>query len=433
MSGKKQVENLSSTRARASMSTIDKNSTPEVHCKHSKMERVENLRENPRNYNKHSDKQIALLAKNIRHLGWRHPIIVSGLTDFIVAGHARLQAAKLLNLSEVPVDVQPFSSETEELAYLIADNRIAELAEVDNAMLSGLLADETIFDGFDMDLTGFDGDALADLMPEPETDVDAEPQIDKAEELREKWGVETGQLWQLGDHRLLCGDSTKAEDVERVMGGEKADCIIADPPYGMRLDADFSGMKNNLKMAQDKGLKNGKKYANVIGDHEDFDAAPVISACGDPESQFWFGADYYSSTLLDTEHSGAWLVWDKRLDESADKMFGSCFELCWSKRKCKRDIIRIKWAGVFGTEKEPQRGRQHPNQKPVALLVDIASRTEGLIVDPFSGSGTTIIACEQLGRKCRAIEISPAYVAVAIQRWADATGKEPVLLERTNG
>jgi hypothetical protein len=172
MSGKKQVENLSSTRARASMSTIDKNSTPEVHCKHSKMERVENLRENPRNYNKHSDKQIALLAKNIRHLGWRHPIIISGLTNFIVAGHARLQAAKLLNLSEVPVDVQPFNSETEELAYLIADNRIAELAEVDNAMLSGLLADEAIFEGFDMDLTGFDEEALGGLLDDGDPPAD---------------------------------------------------------------------------------------------------------------------------------------------------------------------------------------------------------------------------------------------------------------------
>jgi len=387
---------------------------------------IEDVKPHPRNHNAHPDTQIALLAKNIKALGWRWPILVSKRSGFIVAGHARREAAALLNVAQVPVSYQDFETEEQETIFRIADNRLAELAEIQMGQIKDLL--QELDDGAtDMDLTGFDAAELERLMPQapPETDADAEPQIDKAEELREKWGVEPGQLWQLGEHRILCGDSTKAEDVARVMGGERAGALVADPPYGMRLDADFSSMKNNLRMAKEKGLKSGRKYENVIGDHDDFDAKPVISAFGDPPEQFWFGADYYASTLPDTQHTGAWLVWDKRLDESADKMFGSCFELCWSKRKCKRDIIRIKWAGVFGTEKEPQRGRQHPNQKPVALLVNVVERCEGLIADPFSGSGTTIIACEQLGRKCRAIEISPAYVAVAIQRWADATGKTP--------
>jgi DNA modification methylase len=263
-------------------------------------------------------------------------------------------------------------------------------------------------------------DIPADWGADQTEPADAEPQIDKAAELNKKWKVKTGDLFTIGDHRLLCGDSTKREDVERVMGGEKADAIIADPPYGMRLDADFSGMKNNLKFAQEKGVKRGNKYDDVIGDHEDFNAGPVIEAIGNPAIQFWFGADYYSSTLPGPEHSGAWLVWDKRLDESADKMFGSCFELIWARQKCKRDIIRIKWAGIFGTEKEPQRGRQHPNQKPVELLVNLTERTEGIIIDPFAGSGTTMVACQNLSRKCRGIEISPNYCAVILQRMTDA-------------
>jgi len=136
---------------------------PAIHCKHTRLEPIENLREHPRNPNKHSDTQIALLAKNIRHLGWRHPIFVSGLTGFIVAGHARLAAARVLNLAAVPIDVQPFDSETEEQAYLLADNRLAELAEIQMGQIKDLLQ-ELDDDATDMDLTGFDAAELERLM-----------------------------------------------------------------------------------------------------------------------------------------------------------------------------------------------------------------------------------------------------------------------------
>jgi DNA modification methylase len=152
----------------------------------------------------------------------------------------------------------------------------------------------------------------------------------------------------------------------------------------------------------------------------------------DVKEQFWFGADYYSTTLGDTMHEGAWIIWDKRLDESADKMYGSCFEMLWSRQKHKRDILRHKWAGIFGTEHEPQRGRMHPNQKPIELYEDILTRytdKDAVIVDCYAGSGTTLIACERLSRKCRAVEISPAYVAVAIDRWVTMTGGTPELID----
>jgi ParB-like chromosome segregation protein Spo0J len=149
----------------------DQTDTPAIHCKHTRLEPIENLREHPRNPNKHSDTQVALLAKNIRHLGWRHPILVSGLTGFIVAGHARLAAARVLNLAVVPIDVQPFDSETEELSYLIADNRLAELAEIQMGQIKDLL--QELDDGAtDMDLTGFDAGELERLMlqsPPPES------------------------------------------------------------------------------------------------------------------------------------------------------------------------------------------------------------------------------------------------------------------------
>jgi ParB-like chromosome segregation protein Spo0J len=137
--------------------------TPAIHCQHTRLEPIENLREHPKNPNAHSDTQVALLAKNIRHLGWRHPILVSGLTGFIVAGHARLQAARVLNLAAVPVDVQDFETQADEMAYLLADNKIAELADRQTGMIKDLL--QELDDGAtDMDLTGFDASELERLM-----------------------------------------------------------------------------------------------------------------------------------------------------------------------------------------------------------------------------------------------------------------------------
>jgi DNA modification methylase len=279
-------------------------------------------------------------------------------------------------------------------------------------------------------LGAVDADVLGDLWNDKELEdmgwdfgepaEDPGAQMDKAEELREKWGVETGQLWQLGEHRLICGDCTDRQVVERVMGGEKAGAVVTDPPYGMNLDADYSSLTS------DKSFGKGRRHAAVIGDDKPFDAS-IVNGC-DCEEQFWFGADYYAKSLGDTERSGAWLVWDKRLTDSADLMYGSCFELIWSKQKHKRDMLRHKWAGFFTDGKE--RTYLHPTEKPVELIENIIMMADHAIIvyDPFLGSGTTLIACERLNRKCRAVEISPAYCAVAIQRWVDMTGGEPVLV-----
>ena len=280
----------------------------------------------------------------------------------------------------------------------------------------------------DFDLPGFDlEDFKADFFPDQasgHTDPDEVPPEP------EEPVTQTGDLWRMGAHRLLCGDSTKAEDVERVRGGENISLLIADPPYGMRLDTDFSGMKNRLDFAQGKGVLTGRKYDSVIGDDTDYDAASVEAIVKDIQEQFWFGADYYSKTLSDTQHHGSWLVWDKRLDESADRMFGSCFELIWSKKKRKRDILRYKWASIFGSEQEPVRGRVHPNQKPVALLADLirkgSSQGEG-VLDLYSGSGNVIIAADQEQWICYGLEILPSYCDVIVNRWQNYTGQQATL------
>ena len=218
----------------------------------------------------------------------------------------------------------------------------------------------------------------------------------------------------------MCGDSTDAGDVAKLMGEERAGAIVTDPPYGIGLDTDFSEMRNRLDFAQEKGVYSGRRYSPVINDDSDFDASVIIETWGNLGEQMWFGADYYSSTLPDTEGTGAWLVWDKRLDETMDRMYGSCFELIWSRRKVKRDILRHRWAGIFGTEHEPQRGRFHPTQKPVAMVVDLLDRIRAMvIVDPFLGSGTTLVACEQTDRIGYGMEIEPKYCAVTLERLAD--------------
>lgn len=231
-----------------------------------------------------------------------------------------------------------------------------------------------------------------------------------------------GDLWILGDHRLLCGDCTKAEDVARVMGGEKAGAIVADPPYGMCLDTDYSKMPKGSKAAM--VTVTGKVWEPIVGDDKPFNARAVLSLI-DPNEQFWFGADYYRRTLSDDDADGSWLVWDKR-NAQTDVAIGSGFELCWSKQPHKRDLLRYYFNGALGSEAA---NRMHPAQKPTALLSEIIQRwtkDDHIIYDPFSGSGTIIIAAEQLNRKCYAIEIEPKYVDVAVKRWEQFTGKEAV-------
>jgi DNA modification methylase len=399
-----------------------------IYCAHDAVLAIDQLKPNPANPNKHPPEQIRLLAKIIKAQGWRNPIVVSNRSGLITKGHGRLDAARVLKTDTAPVDYQDYASEQEELADMVADNRIAELAEADRAMLRELA--EHLDDGaFDMELLGFDEAALEELMTAapPESDVDAEPQIDKADELAAKWKVKRGQIWELNAHRLMCGDSTNQENVRVLVNGESVDVTLTDPPYGMRLDTDWTDAIGSIGR---KNRTTGNKYAAVIGDDKPFDPSPIFELWTAPE-MFLFGADYYAEKIP-SRIDGSWLVWDKRKDSQADAI-GAEFELIWSKSKHKRRMLRHDWFGFLSSANgSDARNRQHPTQKPTSLLADILrqwSSKDSLVADPYLGSGTTLIACEQLGRKCRAMEISPGYVAVAIQRWADATGKTPRLLK----
>jgi DNA modification methylase len=247
-------------------------------------------------------------------------------------------------------------------------------------------------------------------------DKDEQPAVDEAEELRKKWGVEVGQIWVMGKHQLICGDCNNPAVFAKAMRLGQPDMILTDPPYGMGLDTDYSKMPST----KDEG---NKTYAPIISDNQAFRYNNYGLECNE---EFWFGADYYHFTLPD---GGSWLVWDKREQEKFDAMFGSGFELIWSKTPHKRDIIRCNNT-LFSGEPEA-RGKLHPTIKPtkvITWLLTKYSKYEQVVIDMYAGAGTTIIACENLNRVCTAIEIVPKYVAVTLQRYYDTFERKPELL-----
>ncbi len=380
-----------------------------------------------RNAKLHDEEQIKKIAAQIATVGWDQPIVVD-TQGIIIKGHGRLAAAKSLGLTEVPVIVSDISEKEARLAR-IADNKVAE-SGWDNDMLAQELADLKAL-GESLDLSAFETKEVDEVLNE--YDRKTNPRNESEDEVPEvkETTVKLGDLYQLGNHRLLCGDATKKEDVERLMGGEKADMVFTDPPYGMNLDTDYSSM------VQKHGGK-GQVFRRVHGDSTPFDPSHLLELC---DEMFLFGADYYAKKLPE---GGSWIVWDKRESERTGSqmgasMYGSAFELCWSKKNHKRMIARILWAGGVGEGiSEDRRGRNnqlvrsHPTQKPISLaewFFEQWGKDKTNIVDLYLGSGSTLIACEKTNRKCMGCEIDPLYCAVIIERWEKFTGKKATLIE----
>ena len=264
----------------------------------------------------------------------------------------------------------------------------------------------------DFDLPGFDlEDFKADFVPElaaGNTDPDEVPPEP------EEPVTQTGDLWLMGGHRLLCGDSAKAEDVERLMDGEQADMVFTDPPYGINLDTDWSKLW-------------GKEHRRVTGDDRVFDVQPYLEIVPDVDEQFWWGADNY---LFSLPMGGSWIVWDKRtVKEENETPFGD-FELCWSKQRHKREIVDKSWGQFFGLQSQDTNQRMHPNQKPTEIIEFILNKyspQSAIIIDFFLGSGSTIIACEKIKRFCRGVEIDALYCDVIVHRWQNYTGQQAIL------
>jgi len=353
---------------------------------------IEKLIPYARNARTHSDEQVGQIAASIKEWGWTTPVLVDE-DGGIIAGHGRTMAAKRLGLREVPVMVARGWSDAKKRAYVLADNKLALNAGWDDAMLA-LELKELGEIGFDLDLTGFSLDEIAALTP-----VEVEPGLtdeDAVPEATERPTTRLGDVWILGQHRLMCGDSTSIDAVEKLMDGQKAEMVFTDPPYGMNAVTKSSVLKKNY--GQD-----------ILGDDNTDAAKDSFSLAFGlyPEAHHvWWGANYYGSALPDSE---CWIVWDKNNGQSDQT---DC-ELAWTNF---RSVVR---QFTMASEKK---NRVHPTQKPISLVEWVFKRFKvdsKNILDLFGGSGSTLIGCEKMGRKGFVMELDPKYCDVIIKRWQD--------------
>ena len=352
-----------------------------------------------RNSRTHSDEQVAQICASIKEFGFTNPVLVDG-EGVIIAGHGRTMAAQRLGMKEVPCLRLAHLTDAQKKAYVIADNKLALNAGWDDDMLAIELKELNEAD-FDLSLTGFDDQELAGLLAEAvEEGLTDEDNVPEAPEVPVT--VE-GDVWVLGKHRLMCGDSTSIDAVEKLMDGTKPDLIHTDPPYGMN--------------AVSKSAVLTKSYGtDIMGDdNPDIakDAFQLIYGMYPDAKQIWWGANYYCSVLPDSE---CWLVWDKNNGQSDQT---DC-ELAWANF---RSVVR-----QF-TQASEKTNRVHPTQKPVSLMEWIIKRfnlSANTIADYFGGSGSTLIAAEKHNIQSFIMEYDPKFADVIIKRWQEYTGKDAI-------
>ncbi len=369
----------------------------------------------------HSEEQVDQIVDSIHEFGFTNPILIDGQNG-IIAGHGRFEAATRMGIEKVPCVRLDHLTEAQKRAYVIADNKLALNATWDDSILSEelMLLKE---DEFDLDVVGFSDEELADLLPPEVEEKKSEGDDDTVPELVDEnpYGVKLGDIWQLGNHRVMCADSTIKENVDKLMDGEKADMVFTDPPYGINLDTDYSNIKasNHVDFP-----RIAKKHKQVLNDDIPYDPSFLLKIFEYVDELFLWGFDYY----MDKLPVGCPIVWDKTggNDSLMQAGFGANFELCWSKTSHKRDLIRYTYKGVAGMRPEDG-NRVHPTQKPVGLacyFFDKWGKDKTNIVDLFLGSGSTLIACEKTNRTCFGCELDPHYVSVIINRWEQFTGNK---------
>jgi DNA modification methylase len=382
---------------------------------------VKDLKSDHKNARRRTDRSASLIAESLKRFGAARSIVIDE-DGRILAGNGTVEGAKKAGIDKLRIIEAEGDeliavrraglTEDQKVGLALADNRSSDLSEWDNEMLRQLSEEHDLTPWFE------DDELLAEVLEPEEGLTDADDVPEPPEEPITK----PGDLWILGNHRLLCGDSTDVLAVERLMDGKKADMVFTDPPYGMNLDTDYTKMGDG-----------GKSHKAVIADDEQYDAGFLLSTFAYCKEIFLWGADYYVETLRrNYPNLGSWIIWDKYSDQERhgllDGRFGSSFETCWSKTQHKRELAR-----VLVTTNYTARGdetRVHPTQKPVALAEWFFSRwgkAGDLVADLYGGSGSTLIACEKTSRHCRMMELDPAYVDVIVKRWEDFTGNKAMI------
>lgn len=440
-------------------------------CAHNAIMDTDSLTPNPRNPNIHPKEQIEALSKIIKYQGWRCPITVSNRSGFIVRGHGRLMAAKLLGVKQVPVDHQDYENEAAEWADLLADNKIPELSSTDDALLSQLLADIKDAD-FDMDLTGFNVGELNELLGDDGDNSNGgdggDP--DDAPEVQQEAKSNLGDLYILGKHRVLCGDSTKVEDAERLMGGEKAEILFTSPPY---FDQRTYGGDKDLSL---------EHIIQFIACFKPFTIYQVINlGIVIRESEV---VEYWQDYIKLAKEQGykllSWNIWDKfqagsvghqnrmfaiehewifvfgeqekKLNRTVEKQESSLEKIKHYKKDKHGRLIKSKrnkdgsmentTVGEIFDKKNlgtvlrqyPELSREFTDKHPAIMRVDVPiayieamTNEDDFVIEPFGGSGSTLIACEKTKRRCFMMELEPLYIDVIVSRYVKFTGNNKII------
>jgi site-specific DNA-methyltransferase (adenine-specific) len=389
-----------------------------------------------RNSRTHSDEQVSQIAGSIREFGFTNPVLIDA-DGTIIAGHGRVMAAKKLGLETVPCIRLGHLTPSQVRAYVIADNKLALNAGWDDQMLRSEL-ESLQEDGFNMDLTGFSDEELAELL-EPEV-VEGETDPDQTPEVPVEPITKLGDVWILGNHRLMCGDSTRIESAKRLMGDDLADLLITDPPYNVDMTA-----KNEMLQKAGKARKDESTFGIQNDKMSDDDFRQFLR-------------DVYSTANSVMRDGAVFYIW--HADSEGYNFRGACIDVEWKIRQClvwvksvfaigrsdyhwKHEPCLYGWkdgaSHYWGSDrsqttvldfKKPAKSELHPTMKPVELFeyqIGNSSKANDVVLDLFGGSGTTAIACERLSRKARLMELDPKYCDVIVKRWEDFTGKKAVL------
>jgi len=376
----------------------------------------------------HSDTQVDQVAASITEFGFTNPILVDDF-NVIIAGHGRLMAAKKLGMDKVPTITLGNLTEAQRKAYVIADNKLALNAGWDDQALQAELERLKELD-FDLELTGFDADELAKLL-EPEqveglTDEDDVPDVPENPVSRE------GDIWVCGNHKIICGDSTNPQHIENLLGSVKPHLMVTDPPYGVEYDADW---RNKAKRAD--GSVIGGSALGVVENDDKADWREAWALFEGDVAYVWHSG-LFAGTVADSLTAcdftlRSQIIWAKSNFAIGRGDYHWHHEPCWyAVRKSKKGHYSgdRKQTTLWRIDKPMKSETGHSTQKPVECMrkpIENNSSVGQAVYEPFSGSGTTMIACEQTGRHCYAVELNPAYVDIAVKRWQDFAGKKAVL------
>ena len=406
----------------------------EIKAKDIRLVDVDSLVPNPKNNNRHPKEQIERLAKLIKYQGFRNPLVVSNRSGFVLCGHGRIEAARLAGLKEVPVMYQDFENEAQEYAYLTSDNAIASWSELDLSAVNTEMLD--LGPDFDIDLLGIKDFVIEPIEKfEPQSDEDEVPEV--VHPITRK-----GDIWLLGNHRLMCGDSTMIDDVERLMNGQKVDMVFTDPPYNV----DFKGQelshtsKNGVTI---KGHKGANTKHNLIKNDslnkEDFYQfmLSVLTNIKTLEPKAWYFSfcDLKLEELLNPMRDSGFdwksiIIWVKNQATLSGKDYKSRYEpIVYGCRENSFYGERYKQEDVWEFQRT-LKNDLHPTMKPIPLIENAiinSSKSGHLVIDMFLGSGSTMIACEKTNRKCYGMELDEKYCEVIIKRWEQYTGKKATL------